>query len=129
MVGNAAGGDTLVVVMLKKVFNKTNPGLRNWLLQRLTAVAMATYSVLLLSLLTTQQPTQFEAWKALFSPVWMRVATLLFLLSLLVHAWMGVPDIFRDYVPSTTLRKLLHWLVLGALFGYAAWAASILWSI
>lgn len=114
--------------MLNKVFSKGYAGLRNWMLQRLTAAIMAVYSVVVGVLLISRQPTQFEQWQAIFSPLWMRVATLLFLFSLFAHAWLGVRDIFKDYVPNLKLRALLQCLVVIALFGYSAWSVNIVWS-
>ena len=113
--------------MLNKIFSRSHVGVRNWILQRLTAVILALYSTLFVALLIAQNPTQFGAWQALFSPMWMRLATLLFMLSLCVHAWLGVRDIFQDYVPSLKLRRALQWLAKIALLLYAAWAVKILW--
>jgi len=114
--------------MLNKIFSKGYAGLRNWLMQRLTAVIMALYSVALAVMLISQQPTRFEQWQAMFSPLWMRVATLLFLFSLFIHAWLGVRDIFKDYVPNLKVRALLQSLLVLALIAYSVWSVNIVWS-
>src|SRR4051812_22193432 len=102
--------------------------MRDWLLQRATAVVMALYSVLFALLVAVRQPSKFEAWKGLFDSGWMRIATLVFLLSLLLHAWIGVKDIFIDYIKFTPLRLTLQSAAALSLFVYAAWSVQILWS-
>ena len=52
-----------------------------------------------------------------------------FFVSLFYHAWIGVRDIWMDYVKPTGLRLTLHVVTLAALIGYAAWAAAILWRL
>lgn len=104
-------------------------GLRDWLAQRVTAAVMAVYTVLFAATLFVQRPSHYEAWKALFSPGWMRVATLLVLLSLYWHAWLGMHDILIDYVKPAGLHRLSKTLVMLALAVYAVWSVRILWSV
>jgi succinate dehydrogenase / fumarate reductase membrane anchor subunit len=49
------------------------------------------------------------------------------MVSLLLHAWIGVRNILMDYVKDPALRLTLYVLVMGALLGYAAWSVQILW--
>lgn len=98
-----------------------------WLLQRLTAAIMAIYTVLLVSVLWVLQPTGYEAWHSLFDATWLKVATLLCLFSLYIHAWQGVRDIIVDYVYPHAIGKVLNVLVTIALLGYAMWTVGILW--
>ena len=53
-------------------------GLGSWLAQRITAVIMAVYSVILVVVFMTGRPISYGVWKELFTQGWMRVATLLF---------------------------------------------------
>jgi succinate dehydrogenase / fumarate reductase membrane anchor subunit len=59
----------------------------------------------------------------------MRFATLLFVVSVLLHAWVGMRDILMDYVKPTGVRLALHVVVMCLLVGYAGWAVQILWRI
>ena len=102
-------------------------GLAAWLLQRLTAVVMAAYTVFLLALLLWYPPASHADWKSLFSGAFVRLATMLFFLALLYHAWVGVRDIIMDYVKPTGLRLGLQALVGTALVFYLVWSVSILW--
>ena len=102
-------------------------GLTGWLAQRITAVLMVLYALLIVAVFLFARPGDFAAWKALFGYGWMRIATLLFFVSLFAHAWVGVRDILMDYIKPTGLRLALEVLVILALVSYGAWAAHILW--
>jgi succinate dehydrogenase / fumarate reductase, membrane anchor subunit len=102
-------------------------GLTGWLAQRITAVLMVLYTLLIVAVFLFARPDDFAAWKALFGYGWMRIATLLFFMSLFAHAWVGVRDILMDYIKPTGLRLTLEVLVILALVSYGAWAAHILW--
>jgi succinate dehydrogenase / fumarate reductase, membrane anchor subunit len=103
--------------------------MRLWLSQRLSAVIMATYIVLLIIILAALQPNNHAAWRALFAAPWMRIATWLFFLSLFIHAWLGVSDVFKDYVFNLKLRAVLQIIVDILLVIYLGWATFILWNI
>lgn len=102
-------------------------GLRGWLAQRVSAVVMALYTLVFVIAVAAARPADHGAWKALFSHGWMRFATLLFFVSLLLHAWVGMRDILMDYVKPTGLRLALQIVVIGVLVGAAGWAVEILW--
>ena len=113
--------------MVKRVIVGAHYGARDWLAQRITALVMAVYVVALLALLASRAPFTYDSWKALFAQGWMRVATLLFALSLAWHAWVGVRDIVMDYVKHDGLRLALQVLTVLLLAGYASWTIEILW--
>jgi len=102
-------------------------GIGDWLLQRLTAVVMAAYTVFLLALLLWSPPGSHADWKGLFTGTFVRLVTMLFFLALLYHAWVGVRDIVMDYVKPTGLRLTLQAFVGTALLFYLVWSVSILW--
>ncbi|MGH8711892.1 MAG: succinate dehydrogenase, hydrophobic membrane anchor protein [Burkholderiales bacterium] len=103
-------------------------GLRDWLIQRVSAVVMVVYTLLVIAILLAQSPLQYDEWKTLFSHQWMRLASLLFLLSLFIHAWIGMHDILIDYIHATNIRLGLQAAVIIALAVYTAWSIRILWS-
>ena len=102
-------------------------GLRPWLLQRLTAVVMGVYTVVLFACLLVRPPASQGDLRTLFAGGFFRVATFLFFAALLYHAWVGLRDIFMDYVKPVWIRLGLQFLVALALLGYFIWAAAILW--
>lgn len=104
-------------------------GLRDWLIQRITAVVMAAGSILLAGVLLLNPHMGYDGWTALFSSGAVRTFALLFLLSLYYHAWVGVRDIVMDYVKPAGVRFVIHVLVILALILYAIWSVQILWGM
>ena len=102
-------------------------GLGDWLLQRLTAVAMAAYTLLIVLVMILRRPLNYPAWKLTFSETWLQVATMLFVGALLYHAWVGMRDILMDYLKSTSLRLTAEVAVAVVLLFYLVWTAAILW--
>lgn len=115
--------------MVKRAVTGAHYGLMDWLAQRVTAVLMAVYVVFFVGAILVCPPQGFDGWRGLFSGPLMRAATLVFLLSLFWHAWIGMRDILMDYVKPTGIRLFLHVLVLLALVIYAGWSIQILWSL
>lgn len=102
-------------------------GLGAWLLQRLTAIVMVAYTLFMGAALLAAAPATHAEWKALLSDGLVRVTTLLFVLALLYHAWVGVRDVLMDYVKPIGARLALQSLVGFVLVAYVVWAATILW--
>ena len=103
-------------------------GLRDWLIQRVSAVFMIAYVFLLVTILIISAPQDYAAWKAIFSNQWLRIVSLLFFAGLFWHAWIGVRNILMDYVHVTRIRFILHILVIFSLLFYFVWSVEILWS-
>jgi succinate dehydrogenase / fumarate reductase membrane anchor subunit len=114
-------------MVVKRVVVGAHYGLRDWLAQRITAVIMALYSVIMLFVLWSKSPLTYESWQGLFAQGWMRVATLLFGASLAWHAWVGVRDILMDYIKPDGLRLTLQVATLLTLALYLGWTVQILW--
>lgn len=115
--------------MVKRLVVGAHYGLKDWLAQRITAVVMAVYTVILLVALIAGPSLSQESWRALMSSTPMRFASFLFIVSLCYHAWVGVRDIWMDYIQPVGIRLLMHTLTLLALIGYAGWATQILWRL
>ena len=54
---------------------------------------------------------------------------LLFIVSLLLHAWVGMRDILMDYARPMSVRLALEVLVAVLLVAWGGWAVQILWSV
>lgn len=115
--------------MINRTVVGAHYGLKDWIAQRATAVIMAVYSVLIAMVLLVIRPGTFEVWQGVFANGVIKFLTFLFFVSLFYHAWIGVRDIWMDYVKPTGLRLTLHVLTATALVGYTAWAAAILWRL
>ncbi|MBI3069564.1 MAG: succinate dehydrogenase, hydrophobic membrane anchor protein [Betaproteobacteria bacterium] len=115
--------------MVKREVIGAHYGLRDWLAQRVTAVVMTVYTLAFVAALAGMPQLDFASWKALWTQPWMRYATLLFLLSAFVHAWIGVRNILMDYVQHIGVRLPLYVAVILALVLYGAWSVQILWGL
>jgi succinate dehydrogenase / fumarate reductase membrane anchor subunit len=115
--------------MVKRIVVGAHYGLRDWMIQRVSAVVMAVYTLLFVLILIFAPPRHYSAWKALFAGQAMKLATFVFLLSLFLHAWIGMRDILMDYIKPTGARLSLEVLVALALVAYAGWALQIVWSV
>lgn len=82
-------------------------GLRAWLLQRLTAIYLAAYMLVMAGLLLNSGTPGYAKWRELFQSPLTGVATVIFALAVLLHAWVGVRDVLIDYVHAVWLRLLL----------------------
>ena len=101
-------------------------GLKDWIIQRATAIIMALYSVYFLLMMVLLKPSTFENWRLFFSGGFAKFATFLFFISLFYHAWIGVRDIWMDYIKPDGLRLVLMIATAAALVGYSGWAMLIL---
>ncbi|MDD2776291.1 MAG: succinate dehydrogenase, hydrophobic membrane anchor protein [Gallionella sp.] len=115
--------------MVDRVVVGAHYGLRDWLVQRITAVVMAVYVVLGVGYVLWQSPADYAAWHQLFAGQAVKTFSLLFLLSLFYHAWIGVRDIVMDYVKPASVRLVIHTLVILALVLYIIWSVQILWGM
>ncbi|RTL53043.1 MAG: succinate dehydrogenase, hydrophobic membrane anchor protein [Rhodocyclaceae bacterium] len=104
-------------------------GLKDWIAQRVTAVVMALYTLILGIAILAGGADNQETWRALMGNVFFRFVTPLFVLSLCYHAWIGVRDIWMDYLKNTAVRLTLHVVTILVLVGYAAWAVQIIWRL
>ena len=103
-------------------------GLRDWLAQRVTAVIMVVYSAVILSVIAALPRLDYWQWKVLWQTPVVRYATVIFIFSLLFHAWIGVRNIFMDYIKDPALRLALYVLTIVSSLWYAIWSIQILWS-
>ena len=103
-------------------------GWRDWLVQRISAVVMALYTLLVIVLLVRNGGLEYEAWRATFASGLFRLASFVFMLSLLWHAWVGVRNISMDYVKPVGLRLTFQAVVIVLLIGYAGWTIQVLWT-
>jgi len=113
--------------MVKRAVVGARYGIRDWLAQRVTAVILALYSIFIVAALLLQPTLDYLSWKVLFANQWVRFATLIFLPSLFFHAWLGMRDIFMDYVHPPPVRLALEVAVIRTVVFYTVWSVYILW--
>ncbi len=114
----------------KRIVVGAHYGLRDWLSQRVTAALMALFTVVVLAqLLLKKGPVGYDLWAGIFSAQWMKVLTFVIIVALLYHVWVGVRDIWMDYVKSVAVRLSLQVFTIVWLVGCAGWAIQVLWRL
>jgi succinate dehydrogenase / fumarate reductase membrane anchor subunit len=104
-------------------------GARDWLSQRVTAALMALFTLLVLLQVLWPGELDYDRWAGIFASQWMKVLTLAVIVSLLVHAWVGMRDVYMDYVKPVFLRLVLQSLTIAWLVGCTGWAVQVLWRL
>ena len=113
----------------KRVVVGAHYGFRDWLSQRVTAVLMALFTLALLLQFIFGGPVGYDSWSAIFSRQWMKVLTFVVIVSLAWHAWVGMRDVWMDYIKPVGLRLVAQVATIGWLVGCAGWAVQVLWRL
>jgi succinate dehydrogenase / fumarate reductase membrane anchor subunit len=106
--------------------SSSQTGLGEWLLQRLSALYVAGFSVYAAAHLLMSPPVDFLAWRAWFGSGPVRLAWALFFVLVFVHAWIGMRSVFMDYLHPLWLRLSALALTAMGLLALALWAGQIL---
>lgn len=101
-------------------------GLKAWAIQRLTAVYIAAFTLYLIGALLIDAPTDYATWRAWLGGPVTSVATLLFVVSVLMHGWIGVRDVLIDYVHPIAVRATLLGAIALSLVAIGLWSAQAL---
>ena len=105
-------------------------GLRDWMAQRLTAALMALFTLLVLvQVIFTRGEIGYDKWAGIFSPQWMKALTFSIFLALAYHVWVGIRDIWMDYIKPVGLRLALHLFTIVWLLSCLGWAVQVLWRL
>jgi len=113
----------------KRVVVGAHYGLRDWLSQRVTAVLMALFTLALLLQFVFGGPVGYDSWSAIFSRQWMKVLTFVVIVALAWHAWVGMRDVWMDYVKPVGMRLLAQVFTIVWLVACAGWAVQVLWRL
>ena len=104
-------------------------GLRDWMAQRATSMLMAIFTIVVVAQVLFGGPLDYYRWSAIFSTQWMKVLTFVTIVSLLYHVWVGMRDIWMDYIKPVVLRLALDVFTIVWLVGCAGWAIQVLWRL
>ncbi len=113
--------------MLTNVTSLTGNGLKDWLIQRVTAVMLLAYLLYLWGFIFFTTDLSYQRWYELFHNSYFRIATVLAVLSLTLHAWIGVWTVTTDYLKVTLLRIVIQMLVAAWLIAQFIWVLMIVW--
>lgn len=101
-------------------------GLRAWFLQRATALYLMIFTLYALQHMIFHAPADYAAWQGWVVQPLVSLGLLLFFVSLLLHAWVGIRDVIIDYVHPIAIRVSLLTLIGFVLVGCGLWALQII---
>jgi succinate dehydrogenase / fumarate reductase membrane anchor subunit len=113
----------------KRVVVGARYGLRDWLVQRVSAVLMVLFTAVLLVQLLMPGPLGYDRWAGIFAAQWMKTLTFVVIVALAWHVWVGMRDIWMDYIKPVGLRLGLQVFTIVWLVGCAGWAVQVLWRL
>lgn len=114
----------------KRVVSGAHYGLRDWLAQQITAALMALFTlIVLLQVVFTSGPIRYETWSGIFAAQWMKALTFAVFVALAYHVWIGMRNIWMDYVKPVGIRLALHVFTIVWLLSCLGWAVQVLWRL
>ncbi len=114
----------------KRIVSGAHYGLRDWLAQRVTAVLMALFTLIVLAqVIFSRGPIGYDQWAGIFASQWMKVLTFSVIVALTYHVWVGIRDVFMDYIKPVGIRLVLQIFSIVWLVGCAGWALQVLWRL
>ncbi|AWF83495.1 succinate dehydrogenase, hydrophobic membrane anchor protein [Microbulbifer sp. A4B17] len=122
--------------MVKTVTSFGRSGTFDWLYQRVTAVILLAYTLFIVGFIFFSKDFGYQAWSELFAQRWMRVFSLVALLSTIIHAWIGLWSVVTDYITNrmmggkaTVLRLFVEVILAAVAVLYTVWGIEILWGV
>lgn len=113
--------------MVTNVTSLTGNGLKDWLIQRMTSVYFAVYSVFIFSFILLHPHLTFVEWQQLFHHPLVKILSIIALFMFSLHAWVGIWTVTTDYLKCTAIRLGVQMLVIFWLFVQLAWGLLIMW--
>ncbi|MEI8169776.1 MAG: succinate dehydrogenase, hydrophobic membrane anchor protein [Rhodoferax sp.] len=114
----------------KRIVVGAHYGLRDWLAQRVTAALMALFTVLVMAqVILSKGPIGYDQWAGIFSSQWMKALTFAVIIAMLFHVWLGMRDIWMDYIKPVGLRLTLQVFTIVWLVACAGWGIQVLWRL
>lgn len=120
--------------MVTQVLSLTRSGLADFVLQRVSAVILAIYTLCILGFFLSVDTLDHATLTAYFWSAPMQVFSTLATLSIIAHAWIGMWTIGTDYLlpahvggGATVIRFVYQMGCLLLLFVYLLWSLRLIW--
>ena len=113
----------------KRIVVGAHYGFRDWLSQRVTALLMALFTLAVIVQVLLPGAMGYDKWAGIFSAQWMKVLTFVVIVSMLFHVWVGMRDVWMDYVKPVALKLALQVFTIVWLVACAGWAIQVLWRL
>jgi succinate dehydrogenase / fumarate reductase membrane anchor subunit len=101
-------------------------GLKAWLIQRFTAVYIGLFMLFVIVWFLVAPPRSYEQWIRWVGSPYINGALAVFIVSLLLHAWVGLRDVVMDYVKPIGMRMALFGALIIFLSVCAMWSLRLL---
>jgi len=113
--------------MVGSITSFSRSGLKDWFLQRVTAVLLLIYALLLAWFFTQHHPVQYQDWVTFFSHPAIKIITFFAMFSIVIHAWIGMWTVYTDYIKCTAIRSTIQVITVLGLLTLLVWGVMILW--
>ena len=113
----------------KRIVVGAHYGLRDWLSQRVTASLMALFTLAVIVQVLLPGEMGYDKWSGIFAAQWIKVLTFVVIVALLYHVWVGMRDVWMDYVKPVAVRLVLQVFTIVWLVGCAGWSIQVLWRL
>ena len=121
---------------IKSATGLTGSGSRDWIVQRISAVVLALYSVVMVGFFLTHGQVTYDVWANFMMSLPMRLFSLVAIIALAGHAWVGMWTVFTDYITTSklgssasALRLVLQAAMIIAILVYLFWGIMIFWGL
>lgn len=104
-------------------------GVHDWILLRATAIIMTLYTLYMVGFFAFGPELTYQSWIAFWGQTSNKVFTMLALVCVLIHAWIGMWQVLTDYIKPTVLRMLMQFGVVALLFVYLLTGFFVLWGV
>lgn len=124
--------------MSGNVTNFGRNGVQDWLIQRASAVVLGVYFLVVMGFFLFQGDIDYQSWRAFMACMPMKVATILVLLSIVAHGWIGMWTVSTDYLTEdshlfgsvpTFVRIAFQVFCVIVLLACALWGSMLIWGL
>lgn len=117
--------------MVRRNITGASYGLSSWVQQRITALIMLAVALVFFAFvayLGLNVNSTITSWQEAFHCTFVRIFVQLFFLAVLLHAWVGIRDLWMDYVTHDGLKLTLHVLTIIWLIASLIYSIKIIWA-
>ncbi|MBV1906807.1 MAG: succinate dehydrogenase, hydrophobic membrane anchor protein [Pseudomonadales bacterium] len=122
--------------MVTNVTSFGRSGLSDFVLQRVSAVILAAYTLCIMGFFLTHESMTHQILVGYFTTLPMQIFSTMAMVSLIAHAWIGMWTIGTDYIRehyfgtrALASRLFYQSACIAALFIYALWAMNLIWRL
>ena len=108
------------------ICNAKNRGIRNYLGIKTTGVIILVYFVAISAYIFGKEKITFAQWSQLFDNLLVQLATLVTLISIMIHGFIGIWQITTDYIKCSAVRMTAQTAISILLISYIVLGIKIL---